>query len=83
MSIVLEEKKKEYYRQYRIDNKEVLKEYITQYNIANKEQIKICRMMKFTCCCGREVSQGLVKQHERSDYHYRHIIAMLKKKLYS
>ena len=81
----LEEKiqeKKEYFRQYRIDNKEAILEYHCAYNKANKQLIKEWRMTKIVCDCGRVISQGLICQHNKSDYHTRHVIAMIKKKLY-
>jgi hypothetical protein len=76
------EENKEYHRQYRIDNKEILCQYNREYNAVNKELIKEWRMTKFVCDCSREVSHGLIAQHNRSDYHTLHVIAMLKKRLY-
>jgi hypothetical protein len=82
MPVTLEQKK-EYHRQYRIDNKEALCQYNREYNEANKELIKQWRMIQIECeCCGRNVSQGLIAQHNKSDYHTLHVIAMLKNKLF-
>ena len=54
------EERKQYMKQYRIDNKEKMKQYNKQYQ-ANNEQI--------TCECGCEIMRCNLNRHQKTDKH--------------
>ncbi len=60
---------KEYFSQYCIDNKETIKEYSSQYRIDNKESINEKAATKFVCICGKEMRKSSKNKHERSIFH--------------
>ena len=60
---------KEYYKEYRNDNKEYYKEYNKEYYEDNKERIKEYdkeyRKVKYLCKCGKTLTTGSKKNHNK------------------
>ena len=60
---------KEYYAQYRLDNKENSKAYYTQYRLDNKEELRVKAGTKVTCECGRVTNRANLSTHRKSKIH--------------
>ena len=59
----------EYYKQYRDDNKDKLTEYKKQYDDDNKERITEHRKQKIKCDCGSVISLGNISTHKKTNKH--------------
>ena len=63
------ENQKQYYKQYRDDNKDKLTEYKKQYDDDNKERITEHRKQKIKCDCGSVISLGNISTHKKTNKH--------------
>lgn len=61
--------KKQYYKQYRDNNKEIIKEKCQAYRDANKETLNHNKREKCQCECGGKYTKTNSARHERSVKH--------------
>lgn len=71
------EKKKEYDRIYREQNKEKKKENDRLYREKNKEKIKEQKYQQFDCPCGGKYTKCHQREHERTKKHQDYLQSLI------
>ena len=68
-AFITNEEKKQYNKQYRIDNTEQINQYNNQYRVDNKEIINNKKKEKFTCACNGRYTRTHKAEHLKSKKH--------------